>query len=217
MLVPWRVDIILSDYQWSTYSWYLCICGLWGCFSPPGSEISRGHSCLWPWLMTVLVLSFTALGGLWSVIAARQGFLRMVSYYNQPFWVWGPLFCSHYIFADMACYHHTKLRIQSIEATGHISAMGLGNQAQLGLRFDRWRFWVTRKVKQQFILVGDQKQLPPVVLCQAAADKGSFDCIFFSDGCDNTLKPQSLRVKVWLMEAGFWNQRAREKEHTSDI
>ena len=29
-----------------------------------------------------------------------------------------------------------------------------------------------RKARKQFILVGDQKQLPPVVLCQPAAEKG---------------------------------------------
>ncbi|CAL1130922.1 unnamed protein product [Cladocopium goreaui] len=35
-----------------------------------------------------------------------------------------------------------------------------------------------QKAKKQFILVGDQKQLPPVVLCQAAAEKGLQDSLF---------------------------------------
>lgn len=33
-------------------------------------------------------------------------------------------------------------------------------------------FFSSRKARQQFIMVGDQKQLPPVVLCQAAEEKG---------------------------------------------
>lgn len=39
----------------------------------------------------------------------------MVSYYNQPFWVWGPLFGRHCLLAHMACCLRTALGVQSIE------------------------------------------------------------------------------------------------------